>query len=396
MTDELPVSESLALEEAVAQLEHAAAARKCWACGCLHGTLDTIERVLAVPHRPAALEAAIATARAHLTVRYDCLGCDVCFPAVAVNAIHESHGEPPSVEACPTAPVEARAGWPPLPGDYTALRYKAPVAVCTLTDDGLAAAIAREAAPSVAIVGALQTENLGIERVITNSVTNPNIRFLVVAGTDSRQAIGHLPGQSLVALAWEGIDTNGRIVGARGKRPVLRNTPPEMVDHFRRTVEVIDLVGTVDIATVMTAIRDCAARSRGPSQPFGFESVLTSVLGYLPVRTFPDPTGYFVIYVDRLQHRLSLEHYRKDGLLDTTIEGLTAAEVYIPAIERGLLSRLDHAAYLGRELARAERALQANEPYVQDGAPEGAGSPLPTETRCWGTDGAHGTRTEST
>ena len=37
-------------------------------------------------------------------------------------------------------------------------------------------------------------------------------------------------------------------------------------------------------------------------------------------------------------------------------------------IERNLLSRLDHAAYLGRELARAERSLETGELYVQDRA----------------------------
>ena len=83
-----------------------------------------------------------------------------------------------------------------------------------------------------------------------------------------------------------------------------------------------------------------------------------------------DPSGYFVIYVDRQRELLSLEHYRNNGLLDTIIEGRTAAEVYTPAVERGLLSRLDHAAYLGRELARAEGALLSGEPFIQDAAAE--------------------------
>jgi tetrahydromethanopterin S-methyltransferase subunit A len=39
-------------------------------------------------------------------------------------------------------------------------------------------------------------------------------------------------------------------------------------------------------------------------------------------------------------------------------------------IDRGLISRLDHAAYLGRELARAEESLRSGEPFVQDAAPE--------------------------
>jgi tetrahydromethanopterin S-methyltransferase subunit A len=45
------------------------------------------------------------------------------------------------------------------------------------------------------------------------------------------------------------------------------------------------------------------------------------------------------------------------------------------AIERNLISRLDHAAYLGRELARAEYALSSGEPYVQDAAPEAPPAP---------------------
>ena len=83
-----------------------------------------------------------------------------------------------------------------------------------------------------------------------------------------------------------------------------------------------------------------------------------------------DPAGYFVVYVDQARGILSLEHYRNDGLLDTVIEGGTAAELYTPAIDRGLISRLDHAAYLGRELARAELSLKSGELFVQDAAPE--------------------------
>lgn len=58
------------------------------------------------------------------------------------------------------------------------------------------------------------------------------------------------------------------------------------------------------------------------------------------------------------------------GTLDRMIEGANAAECYTPAIDDGLLTRLDHAAYLGRELARAEAALASGEPFVQDAAPE--------------------------
>ena len=94
------------------------------------------------------------------------------------------------------------------------------------------------------------------------------------------------------------------------------------------------------------------------------------VAGTVPDKMIADPAGYFVIFVDRPRILLSMEHYRNNGVLTTIIEGRSAAEVYMAAIERELLSRLDHAAYLGRELARAEHALVSGEPYVQDAAPE--------------------------
>jgi len=277
--------------------------------------------------------------------------------------------------------VEARAGWPPLPGSYRVLRYSAPVAVCTLTDEALAASVAAQGEPGLAIVGTMQTENLGIERLIQNVVANPNIRFLVVCGADSRQTIGHLPGQSLVALARSGIDERARIVGAAGKRPVLRNLAQDAIEHFLRSVEVVDLVGQDSLPAILDQIRECAGRNPGSAEPFARKQVVAPTPGYLPGRMVSDPTGYFVVYVDQIRRLLLLEHYRNDGVLDAVIEGRTAPELYIPAVDKGLVSRLDHAAYLGRELARAEHALKSGETFVQDAAPEAPAAP-PVNAAC--------------
>ncbi len=48
------------------------------------------------------------------------------------------------------------------------------------------------------------------------------------------------------------------------------------------------------------------------------------------------------------------------------IEGKTARDICLTLIRNGWISRLDHAAYLGRELARAEAALIAGRPFTQD------------------------------
>jgi tetrahydromethanopterin S-methyltransferase subunit A len=94
------------------------------------------------------------------------------------------------------------------------------------------------------------------------------------------------------------------------------------------------------------------------------------VRGGVPERMASDPAGYFLIFSDSARGLLTVEHYTNDGVLTTIIAGGTAAEVYMTAIEHKLVTRLDHAAYLGRELARAERALTSGEIYVQDAAPE--------------------------
>lgn len=360
-----PTATLPASDEAAAQLQEAAAAKKCWSCGCLHSSLRAIEEALPPREHPTQLSEAVEAARARLSeVRYDCLGCAVCYPAIAINAL-QIEGD-----MCPTEAVEARAGWPPLPGTYTVLRYHAPVAVCTLADEDLARRLVAVASGHLAIVGTLQTENLGIERLILNILANPHIRFLLICGPDSRQQIGHLPGQSLVALSRAGLDGRGRIIGAAGKRPLLRNISPEAVEHFRRTVEVIDLIGTAQVEAILDAVQECAGRYPGPAQPFAAERAIATCVGYLPERMVSDPAGYFVVYPDRARGLLSLEHYQNNGVLDRIIEGKTAAEVYTPAIEQGLVSRLDHAAYLGRELARAEQAFQSGQPYIQDAAPE--------------------------
>ena len=50
------------------------------------------------------------------------------------------------------------------------------------------------AGPEIAIVGALHTENLGIERLIQNVLANPYLRFVIVCGPDSSRSWGTIRG----------------------------------------------------------------------------------------------------------------------------------------------------------------------------------------------------------
>lgn len=351
-----------------AQLEEARAARKCHGCGCLHKTVGALETT-DLGRGPLAAELG-RTRAIFLPKAYDCLGCTVCYPAIAANAYAEAFPvEGAGLDLCPTDSPEERAGWPMLPGDYHVVRYDAPVAVCTLNSSDLAADLARETPAGLSIVGTLHTENLGIERVIRNVLGNPHVRRLVVCGEDTKQGIGHLPGQSLLSLFSAGIDEGGRIREARGKRPVLKNVSRGQVEAFLRQIEVVPMIGETDRASLSRVVEQSAATAPGAFEETLQDLRVPTIQAPEPARLVPDPAGYCVVYPDRRRDVLRLEHFQNDGALDCVIEGRTPGAVMAVLVDRALVSRLDHAGYLGRELARAEHSLSTGASYVQDRAP---------------------------
>jgi dihydropteroate synthase-like protein len=86
--------------------------------------------------------------------------------------------------------------------------------------------------------------------------------------------------------------------------------------------------------------------------------------------TVLDPKGAFKILIDRSADAIVALHFAtsEDAKPSKIIKGKTAEAVYKKIVENGLVSRLDHAAYLGSELAKAEIALRTGKAYVQDAA----------------------------
>ncbi len=81
-----------------------------------------------------------------------------------------------------------------------------------------------------------------------------------------------------------------------------------------------------------------------------------------------DRAGYFVILPLGDRRVISVEHYSYDNTLLRTIEGANARAVYMTIVSNGWVSELSHAAYLGKELAKAELSLQHGFKYIQDKA----------------------------
>ena len=75
-----------------------------------------------------------------------------------------------------------------------------------------------------------------------------------------------------------------------------------------------------------------------------------------------DAKGFFLIKVEN--GRIVAGRVQKQQMLDV-VSGKRAEDVYYELIRRKLLTKLDTAAYLGKELMRAEYCLQQKKKYVQ-------------------------------
>lgn len=79
-----------------------------------------------------------------------------------------------------------------------------------------------------------------------------------------------------------------------------------------------------------------------------------------------DVKGYFLIRINPDTMRLEVGHCRQNNVILKKWSGNTSQELCQAVMKSGVVSRLDHAAYLGRETMKAEIARRLKIPYVQD------------------------------
>jgi tetrahydromethanopterin S-methyltransferase subunit A len=164
---------------------------------------------------------------------------------------------------------EPSADYPPEEGCYLRGNDYSPVAVLVIlkyerekTPPGIEQLVRTGVESGAALAGTLQTENLGLEKVICNLVANPNIRYLVVCGPESP---GHHVGETILALAKNGLDAHKRIIGTTAPTPYLFNIPLESAERFRKQITVIDLINEGSDEVLRQAV--CACYQEKPT-PF--------------------------------------------------------------------------------------------------------------------------------
>jgi tetrahydromethanopterin S-methyltransferase subunit A len=367
-------SETFSLEDIASDLAQISKIKKCSFCGCNADTLKEFEQVARQEGREDLAEQAQAL-REGIQKRYECIGCQPCYPADISNLLFERSNDsrsavrPPDASSCA---LERDCGekWPVEKGDYFVGNLESPVAICTLADTDLPRQIYSEMQQRIAIAGYCETENIGVEKVVKNIVANPYIRWLVLCGRESgKEKLGHFSGQAILALHANGVSEQGRIIGATGKRPILKNVTPDIVKRFQSQVELIDLIGNNSTEAIFEMVGALVARNAkkfngGAVKPYSKDFIVAQT----PERLVLDKQGFFVILPQKEEGRIYVEHYANSGERLGVIVGTNAPSIYHTLIENGWVSRLDHAAYLGKELTKAEYFLKYDVPYTQDKA----------------------------
>ncbi len=121
------------------------------------------------------------------------------------------------------------------------------VAICTLSSVDLLERVSRSPLMNkVLIAGRLLSENKGIDAIIAFTMKHPELKRLIICGNEVQ---GHRAGQALLAISVNGIDLCGRIIGAAGPNPIVTSSRLD-VEIFRHQVQIVDLIGVVDIARI--------------------------------------------------------------------------------------------------------------------------------------------------
>jgi tetrahydromethanopterin S-methyltransferase subunit A len=148
------------------------------------------------------------------------------------------------------------SGWPIVKGDFNPGDPNSPVAVMTCGSHLDEKGICEKGA---AICGSCKTENLGLEKVIANIISNPNIRFILLCGTEVK---GHLAGQTMVALHKNGVK-DGRVVGAEGAIPFIENLADDAIKRYQEQCELVNIMESEDTGTIVAKINELKGRDPG-------------------------------------------------------------------------------------------------------------------------------------
>ena len=279
--------------------------------------------------------------------------------------------EAPAVEMLKVSPVE---DYPTEPGCFLRGNDYSPVAVVVLLNApyGTLPPEVQNAPPEIeklvrvaietgaALAGTLQTENIGIEKIVCNVVGNPNIRYLVLCG---EEVDGHNSGTAVKALLANGINEKRTIIGSEAVTPYLFNIPLEAIERFRKQVTLVDLVGEMDPAVIAKAVWSCYQE-----KPTPFLNYMLSDPGAYPEQPISCRLGW------RVKHPEAIEEWELEDLVkgieeEEKVKAVPGENEAVEVSEPKIVAIGRHLSRIAEELSQIAEILLEKAPMVEEVKP---------------------------
>ncbi|PXF56375.1 MAG: dihydropteroate synthase-like protein [Candidatus Methanogaster sp.] len=216
-------------------------------------------------------------------------------------------------------------------------------------------------------------KSIGIEKIIADLVLDPvghGVVESIYRYTDFRKQDKATPlffgvGNVTELIDADSVGVNALLTGIASELGADILFTPEHSDKARGSI--------AELVTASQMMVLATERSSSPKD-LGIDLLILKEKRYLPdakvpeksvlakdmSKWDPDPAGCLRIEISRDSRLIIVTHAK------ATIIGTDVCKILTTAIEMGLLSRLDHAGYLGRELTKAKLALDLGWNYSQD------------------------------
>lgn len=254
--------------------------------------------------------------------------------------------------------------WPFIPGRYLVINDTAPVIVVMPDNDGLADTLSALSVQGLCMVSPVCRSVSDVEKLTRNVEANLAVHCIILAGGEEDKDYPAVEALCAIFGDDEGISEKARRIahGARGKLKAFDFAA------LQKRVNVVNMLDCVEVDKIVAGVIKHGSDGQRPDAGFvvqGHDTTLGVQRVIAPTSISHeyqrDPAGRFII--GTAKNAIVVEHYNSKGELLRLIQGDSARDLSIMLIRNGWVSRLDHAAYLGRELALAEIAIQQGTSY---------------------------------
>lgn len=263
--------------------------------------------------------------------------------------------------------------WPFVTGRYHVIDDTAPVIVVMPDNEDLAETLAALSVQGLCMISPSCQSASDVEKLIRNVEANLAVHCIVLVGGETGKDYPALEAFCAIFDDDQDISEKARRIahGARGKLKAFDFAA------LQKRVHVVNMLECVEVDKIVAGIIKHGTEGQRPDAGFvvqGHDTTLGVQRVIVPTAIAhdyqQDKAGKFIIGTDK--NAIVVEHYNAKGELMRLIQGKSARDMCIMLIRNGWVSRLDHAAYLGRELTLAETALQQGVPYERKEGSAGA------------------------